>query len=70
MVVLENPFPGFMTDPMCWRDSVLRVLMTMVMQNRMDLGQRRLKTYADKIFITDEFLTAAYHCVMACYHNG
>ena len=60
MVVLENPFPGFMTDPMCWRDSVLRQEMNFVIQNRVNAGQGRLKLYADKIFITDLFITAAY----------
>jgi hypothetical protein len=60
LTVLDLPEPGFMTDPMVWRDSEVRQLFIIAMQSRLLQGLPPLKLYADKIYITDAIVTAAY----------
>ena len=49
-----------MTDVMVWRDSNGRQTLIAHMLARQMNGQRRLKLYADKIYITDAVITGAY----------
>ena len=60
MVVLEGPFPGFDTDVVIWRDSVLRQQLEAVMLQRAAVNLGRLKLYADKIYSTGPLVVAAY----------
>jgi nuclease HARBI1 len=60
MTVIEGPEPGYYTDTMVWRDCEIRHTLRNIMQDRQAAGQRWLKLYADKIYSTNDLITAAY----------
>lgn len=60
MVVIEGAFPGFYTDVVIWRDSIMRQQLEAVMVQRVANGLPRLKLYADKIYSTGSLVVAAY----------
>ena len=60
MVVLSGPEPGHFTDPMVWRDCTVRHDLEAIMQARTAAELRRLKLYADKLYSTNDLITAAY----------
>ena len=59
----EGPEPGYKTDTMVWRDSNLRQQLRHIMEDREQENppRPRLKLYADKIYNTSPFVTAAFN---------
>ena len=60
MLVLDPPQPGYFTDTMQWRDSIMQNELEAIMVERAQLNMPRLKVYADKIFNSGSLITAAY----------
>lgn len=60
MMGLNEPNPGFMTDPMQWPNSSLNADMTAINATRVQQGLHRFHLYGDKIFQPDHNLYAAY----------
>jgi nuclease HARBI1 len=60
MVVVEGAFAGYQNDMMVWRESLMRLKLVEIMQERLAVGLPRLKVYADKIYNHSVIITAAY----------
>ena len=62
MVVMDNPAPGYMNDPLVWANCGIRNDLENIMLTRMaeNPPRRRLKLYADKIYTTSPLITAAF----------
>lgn len=60
MMILENPNPGYMTDPMAWPNSQLNAHMTQINARRVAQNLGRFRLCGDKIFQPDQNLFAMY----------
>ena len=59
MVVIEGAFDGYKNDVLIWRESLMRLKLEELMQERLAVGSPRLKAYADKIYSNSVMITAA-----------
>ena len=60
MIILENPNPGYMTDPMVWPNSRINADMTTINATRAANNLEPFRLCGDKIFQSDQNLFAMY----------